>query len=216
MLFFAPKTIGDAALLSLIGFIFILILKTLLFLITSDFKTIRAVLFTIAAVFISTLIGLLVTVMFTSPDYLLVGIVTIFLISLFPASRVRKFERYQKYTKFTVTFIFTMITLITIVLFAHSIGYQAPSQISMAVKIIFSTLAIVLSLILSIIYEESIISGLYRSSTKESKTFVKPVIWINIISILMVVIVAAIWILTAKEVTAEIKISELFSILISR
>jgi glucan phosphoethanolaminetransferase (alkaline phosphatase superfamily) len=193
--------------------VIILITKSLVFLFTSDFKKIRAAWYVIVASFFSTLIGLLVAIMFMSPDYLLVGIVIIFLISIFPAARLKLTDRYQKHSKFTITFAVAVITLIMIVLFAHSIGYQAPANITLVAKIIFSILATALCLILSIVYDESIIYRLYHSSTRESKSFIKPALWSNIISVLVIIILAGIWILTAGPVTADIRIGEiLFSL----
>ncbi len=209
MLFFSPKTAGDAALLSLIGFAVVLAVKGVVFLVASDFRRIRAVWYTIIAGFVSTIIGLLITIMFLSPDYLLIGIIVIFLLALFPAIRIKTFGRCQRYSKFTITFIIAMLTLIMIVLFAHSSGYQTAANISLAVKIIFSTLALALSVILSIVYEESIMSRLYLTAMKEPKNFFRPIIWVNVTSVLLIVIAAAIWTLTVESPAQEIKISEL-------
>ncbi len=180
-------------LFSVCGFVLILFVKILIFLIASDFKTIRAVLFVICAGFVSTIIGLLIMLMSSTPDYLLVGIVIIFLISIIPASRLKLLDHYQKNSKFTITFIIAMITLVAIVLFAHSIGYQAPRFINLSVKIILSLLAIALSIMLSIVYEETIIFRLYKSSTKESKNFYRPVIWMNIVSFIVVSFITMVW-----------------------
>lgn len=212
VLFLAPEKLGDIALISLLGFAIILIVKTVVFLSVSDFKKIRAVWYMIIATVISTLIGVLATFMFMSADHLFLGIVGIFLISVFPAFRIRSFERYRKYSKFSVVFIIAMITLIMIVFYAHSIGYQAPAKISLITKIIFSALGIGLSLMLGILYDESIISRLYYSSTKESKVFIRPVLWTNIISVLLILIIAGVWLLTAKAAPA-IEIGLLLSVL---
>ena len=59
-------------------------------------------------------------------------------------------------------------------------------------KIIMVTLAIGLSLIISVVYEESIIAELYKVLRKERKSFIEPVLWSNIIALGILMLGAAI------------------------
>ena len=192
MLFLAPTTFGGAAFASFLGFLLILLVKCIVFILKSDFKTIRAVLYVLIANVVSTLVGTVVAVMFTSSDVLLMGMIILFLVFLLPARRLRHFKHFEKTSTWFIAFALTLVTLITVVIFSFMIGYQASPHIYWPLKILLCTIAIVISLLISVLYEEAVIAKLYKIQKKEEKSFLTPVLWSNIIGVGIVVLIGAI------------------------
>lgn len=198
MLFLAPTTFGGAAFASFLGFLLILLVKCIVFISKSDFKTIRAVLYVLIANVVSTLVGTVVAMMFTSSDVLFMGIIVLFLVFLFPARRLKHFKRFEKNSTWFIAFALTLVTLITVVIFSFMIGYQASPHIYWLSKILLCTIAIVISLLISVLYEEAVIAKLYKLQKKEDKSFLIPVFWSNIIGVGVVVLIGAIIALPAR------------------
>jgi hypothetical protein len=198
MLFLAPTTFGGAAFASLLGFLLILLVKCIVFILKSDFKTIRAVFYVLIANVVSTLVGTVVAMMFTSSDILFMGIIVLFIIFLLPARRLRRYKRFEKNSTWFIAFALTLITLITIVIFSFMIGYQASPHIYWPLKVLLSTIAIVISLLISVLYEEAVIAKFYKLQTKEEKSFITPVLWSNIIGVAVIALVGAIIVLPAR------------------
>jgi len=198
MLFLAPTTFGGAAFASLLGFLLILLVKCIVFILKSDFKTIRAVFYVLIANVVSTLVGTVVAMMFTSSDILFMGIIVLFIIFLLPARRLRRYKRFEKNSTWFIAFALTLITLITIVIFSFMIGYQASPHIYWPLKVLLSTIAIVISLLISVLYEEAVIAKFYKLQTKEEKSFITPVLWSNIIGVAVIALVGAIIALPAR------------------
>jgi hypothetical protein len=198
MLFLAPTTFGGAAFASFLGFLLILLVKCIVFILKSDFKTIRAVLYVLIANVVSTLVGTVVAMMFTSSDVLFMGIIVLFLVFLLPARRLKRYKRFEKNSTWFIAFALTLITLITVVIFSFMIGYQASPHIYWLMKVLLSTIAIVISLLISVVYEEAVIAKFYKLQTKEEKSFLIPVLWSNIIGVGVVVLIGAIIALPAR------------------
>jgi hypothetical protein len=198
MLFLAPTTFGGVVFASFLGFLLILLVKCIVFILKSDFKTIRAVLYVLVANVVSTLVGTVVAMMFTSSDILFMGIIVLFIVFLIPARRLRHYKRFEKNSTWFIAFALTLITLITIVIFSFMIGYQASPHIYWPLKVILSTIAIVISLLISVLYEEAVIAKFYKLQTKEEKSFITPVLWSNIIGVGLIVLVGAIIALPAR------------------
>jgi hypothetical protein len=55
-----------------------------------------------------------------------------------------------------------------------------------------ATSAILVSLLISVLYEEAVISKLYRVHRKVEKSFLEPVLWCNIIAFAVVMLIGAI------------------------
>lgn len=198
MLFLAPTTFGGAAFASFLGFLLILLVKCIVFISRSDFKTIRAVLYVLIANVVSTLVGTVVAMMFTSSDVLFMGIIVLFLVFLLPARRLKHFKRFEKNSTWFIAFALTLVTLITVVIFSFMIGYQASPHIYWLSKILLCTIAIVISVLISVLYEEAVIAKLYKLQKKEDKSFLTPVLWSNIIGVGVVVLIGAIIALPAR------------------
>lgn len=198
MLFLAPTTLGGAVFASLLGFILILMIKCVVFVLKSDFKSIAAVFYVLIANVISTLVGLVVAVMFTSSDVLFGGIIILFLVCLLPARRLKQVKHFAKNSTWFIAFALTLVTLITVVIFSFMIGYQSSPHIYWPMKIFLSTIAIVISLSISVLYEEAVIAKLYKIQKKEEKSFLTPVIWSNIVAVGIIVLIGAIIALPAR------------------
>ncbi len=198
MLFLAPTTLGGAAFASFLGFLIILLVKCIVFILKSDFKTIRAVFYVLIANVVSTFVGLVVAVMFTSSDVLLMGIIVLFLVFLLPARRLKRIKHFGKNSTWFMAFVLTLVTLITVVIFSFMIGYQSSPHIYWPMKIFLSTLAIVISILISVLYEEAVIAKLYKIQKKEEKSFLTPVLWSNIIGVGVIVLIGAIIALLAR------------------
>ena len=136
--------------------------------------------------------------MFTSSDILFGGIIILFLVFLLPARRIKRYKRFEKNSTWFIAFALTLVTLITVVIFSFMIGYQASPHIYWPLKILLSTIAIVISLLISVLYEEAVIAKLYRIQTKEEKSFILPVLWANIIAVGVIVLIGAIIALPAR------------------
>lgn len=198
MLFLAPTTFGGAAFASFLGFLLILLVKCIVFILKSDFRTIRAVFYVLIANVVSTLVGAVVAVMFTSSDVLLMGIIILFLVFLLPARRLRHYKRFEKNSTWFIAFALTLVTLITVVIFSFMIGYQASPHIYWPMKVLLSVIAIIISLLISVLYEEAVIAKLYKLQKKEEKSFLTPVLWSNIIGVGVIVLIGAIIALPAR------------------
>jgi hypothetical protein len=198
MLFLAPTTAGGAVFASLLGFLLILLIKIIVFIIKSDFKTIRAAIYVLIANVVSTLVGIVVAMMFTSPDILFMGIIVLFIVFILPARRLKHHKRFEKNSAWFIAFVLTLITLITIVIFSFMIGYQATPHVYWLLKVILCTIAIIISLLISVLYEEAVIARFYKWQTKEDKSFLKPVLWANIIAVAVIVLIGAIIVLPAR------------------
>lgn len=192
MLFLAPTTLGGAAFASLLGFILILIIKYVVFILKSDFKSGAVVFYILIANIVSTFVGLVVAMMFTSSDVLLMGIIVLFLVFLLPARRLKRIKHFGKNSTWFMAFVLTLVTLITVVIFSFMIGYQASPHIYWPMKIFLSTIAIIISLLISVLYEEAVIAKLYKIQKKEEKSFLIPVIWSNIVAVGIIVLIGAI------------------------
>jgi hypothetical protein len=191
MLFLTPTTLGGAVYASLLGFVLILLIKCAVFIWKSDFKRIRVILFILIANIVSTLVGLIVAMMFTSSDMVFMGIVVLFLILLIPARRLKIFKPFTRQSTFFIAFYMTLITLITVVIFSFMVGYQASPHIYWPLKILLSIIAIAISLTISVLYEETVIARLYRSYAKQDKNFLVPVLWSNIVATAVIVLIGA-------------------------
>lgn len=198
MLFLAPTTLGGAAFASLLGFVLILIIKCVVFILKSDFKSGAVVFYILIANIVSTFVGLVVAVMFTSSDVLLMGIIVLFLVFLLPARRLKQIKHFGKNSTWFIAFVLTLVTLITVVIFSFMIGYQSSPHIYWPMKIFLSTLAIIISLVISVLYEEAVIAKLYKMRKKEEKSFLRPVIWSNIVAVGIIVLIGAIIALPAR------------------
>jgi len=198
MLFLAPTTLGGAVFASLLGFILILIIKCVVFILKSDFKSGAAVFYILIANIVSTFVGLVVAMMFTSSDVLLMGIIVLFLVFLLPARRLKRIKHFAKNPIWFIAFVLTLVTLITVVIFSFMIGYQSSPHIYWPMKIFLSTLAIIISLVISVLYEESVIAKMYKTRKKEEKSFLTPVLWSNIFATGIIVLIGAIIALPAR------------------
>lgn len=192
ILFIGPTTIGGLFVGSLIACVLIIIIKILVFLWKSDFRSGWAVLFVIIANIVSTIIGVIVAGMFSSGGVLIVGFALLYVILLVPARRLVKLKRFSRNSSWFMAFFLLIVVVITVVLFGIISGFITVPHIYWPLKIVVATLAIGISLIISVVYEETIISDLYKMLRKERRSFIEPVLWSNIIALGVLMLGAAI------------------------
>ncbi len=171
------------ALGSLIGFAVIVVIKCAVFLWKSDFRSWLAVLYVIIANVVSTFIGIIVASMFSSSFAFPAGVIILYFLFLVPARRIRQFKRYSKHSVWFIAFVLLMITVFSVVIFGAMSGFMSVPYIYWPLKVVMMIIGIGISLIISVLYEESIIAGLYKIQKKERKSFMKPVLWANIIAL---------------------------------
>ncbi len=180
ILFLGPTTFGGLFFGSLIGFILIIVVKCGIFLWKSDFKSVWVILYILLANVVSTFIGIVVAGMFTSSMMMPIGIVILYFIFIPPARRMRQFKHFSRNSAWFIAFVLMIMTVITVVIFGIMAGFMETPYIYWPLKIVMCTLGVALSLLIIVLYEEAVISGLYKIHKKEKKSFVKPVLWANI------------------------------------
>jgi len=192
MLFIGPVGWGAVATTSGFGLLIAVFLKCIVFVWKSDFKSLRAVLYVIIANIVSTAVGLIIAFCMANFLFVILGIPALYLLFRY---RAKMFNRYKFFKKQGPNFIAGMLTLtvfLTVVVFAVAIGVRDESHAAYWIlKILFSTIGIALSLFLSVVYEEDVISELYFRHKKVRISFLKPIIWANVVAFLVVVALAA-------------------------
>lgn len=157
----------------------------------SDFKSLWAVLYFIVANVASTAVGIVVASMFGAPMFLIIGVFVLYAVFLLPARRLREFRQFSKMPHKATAILLTLIALMTVFLFGFMEWFMEVRFLYWPLKIVLSILAIGLSLIISILYEETIISELHRRFQKRPKSFMRPVIWCNIVALFLVAVAGA-------------------------
>jgi hypothetical protein len=208
ILFVGPTTLGGLAFGSLIGFFLIIIIKILVFLWKSDFRSGWAVLFVIIANIVSTIIGVIVAGMFSSSLIFPFGAIVLYFVFLLPARRLARLEKFSKNSSWSIAFFFLIVVGITVVLFGLMSGFMAVPYIYWSLKIVMATLAMGISLIISVVYEEAVISDLYKILRKERKSFMEPVLWGNIIGLGVLMLGAAIMALPERFASPDFLIKK--------
>lgn len=192
MLFLGPVGWGAIAVSSVFGLLIAIFLKCVVFVWKSDFKSWRAVWYVIIANLVSTAIGGIIAFSMMNSMLIVLGIVALYFLFHY---RAKIFSKYKLFKKQNTAFIPGMLTLtyfLVVVIFMVAIGVRGVSLAGYWVlKILFSTIGIAMSLFLSVVYEEMVISDLYYRYKKERKSFLNPVVWANVIAFMIVITLAA-------------------------
>jgi hypothetical protein len=189
MLFAGPSVLGVA--FGGIGFFIVVAIKIGVFFWKSDFRSAHVIWYVLVANLVSTFIGLIVSAMFSSSSALLPGVVILYFIFLVPGRRLRQFKHFQRFSSWSIAFCLLVLTGITVFFFGLMTGYYDMPYFYWPLKIVMATLGIGISLIISVLYEEAIIAELYKRQFKKEKSFVQPVLWGNIISLGIFVLIGA-------------------------
>lgn len=191
ILFAPPATLGGFLLTSVYGFLLIVAIKCGAFIWKSDFKSLWAILYFVVANVASTVVGIVVSSMFSASMFLIIGVFVLYAVFLLPARRLREFRQFSTMPRKVIAFLLTIIALMTVFLYGLMEWFMEVRFLYWPLKIVLSILAIGLSLIISILYEETIISELYRKFQKRPKSFMRPVIWCNILILFVVAVAGA-------------------------
>lgn len=187
ILFAGPGLLG--VIFGGIGFFVVVAIKIGIFFWKSDFRSAHVVWYVFVANIISTFIGMVVAAMFTSSFIFIPGLVILYFVFLVPGRRLRQFKSFSKIPVVLSAFGLLILTVITVIVFGVMGGYYAVPHIYWPLKILMATLAISISLVISVLYEEAIIAALYKRQFKQTKSFMQPVLWGNIIALAVFVLI---------------------------
>jgi hypothetical protein len=174
-----------------IGFFVVVGIKIWVFFWKSDFRSPHIIWYVFFSNIISTIIGAIVAVMFTSSYAFLPGGAILYLIFLIPARRLRQFKPFARTSSYILAFGLLFLTYITVVAFGVMSGNYATPYVYWPLKILMATLGVGISLIISVLYEEAIIAGMHKRRFKQVKSFVQPVLWGNIIALGIFMLIGA-------------------------
>ncbi len=193
--FLAPTAVGGFLFASAVGFALVVAVKCGIFVWKSDFKSWSAVLYVLVANIVSTAVGGVVAVVAGNPIlvFLVVGFLILFLAYLPVGRRVRELNRSLKIPTPSIALVLTGITIATSFLFGCAAGEMLADRLGFywILKVSASIAGIGLSLIISVVYEETVISGLYGRFQKRPKSFMNAVLWANIVAILLLTFIGA-------------------------
>ncbi len=189
MLFAGPSLLGIS--FGGIGFFAVVVIKIGIFFWKSDFRSMHVIWYVLVANLVSTFIGLIVSVMFSSSFAFLPGAVVLYFIFLLPGRRLRQFRPFKRTSAWATAFGLMLLTLATVVIFGVMSGYYDAPRIYWPLKILMATLGVGISLTISILYEEAIIAELYKRQFKQKKSFMDAVLWGNIIALGAFVLIGA-------------------------
>ncbi len=192
IILFVGPTFSSVFFASFFGLILVIVLKSAVFLWKSDFKSPLAIYFVIIANIVSTFIGIIVAGMFTSSFLPILCIPILYLIFFTPARRLKRHKIFARLHPWFIAFLLTLLTYFTVFIFGIMMGFQTTAYIYWPLKILMAASAILVSLLISVLYEEAVISKLYRVHRKVEKSFLEPVLWCNIIAFAVVMLIGAI------------------------
>jgi hypothetical protein len=121
-----------------------------------------------------------------------VGFLVFFAKFIPPANRLVQLEQFRRRGTTGVALLLAAVAVIATLLFAIASGFVEVPQVYWPLKVVASIVAVGLSLIVSVAYEESVISAIYRRFRGELESFMTPVIWANIVGVLALVLAGAI------------------------
>jgi len=199
LVFIGPTMWGFYATLSAYGLLIAVVIKCAVFFWKSDFRNARSIPYIIAANVISTLIGFMIA---WSVSFFLVVVIALPISFFLFRATAKMFRKYRFFKEKKPNFVAGSLTglfFLTIVLFGVAIEIQSSSLFAYwIVKVLFSILGVGFSLLISVVYEESVIASLYLGYKKEQKSFIEPVLWGNVISLLVVIGLAVIRVLPER------------------
>jgi hypothetical protein len=193
--FLAPTAVGGFLFASAVGFALIVVVKCGIFVWKSDFKSWSAVLYVLVANVVSTAVGIVVAVVAGTPILVLLGagFLVFFLAYLPVGRRLRELDRFPNIPTPSIALLLTFPTVATIWLFGWAAGEMMADRLGLywSLKVVASIIGIGLSLLISAVYEETVISGLYHRFQKKTKSFIVPVLWANIVAIFLLTLIGA-------------------------
>ena len=194
LFFLGPTLFGSFALSSTLGILLAVVIKIIVFLITSDYKSVHVVWMILVANFASTLIGFGIAITPMVPVLFLGTLPIAFVCFLFVARNFHRHKIMMKSKPAGIAFLLTVLLFGTIFLYGLAQGtldFGKNMVNYWILKILSSILATGLTLLFSVVIEEAVIAWFYKRLYGEDKNFLKPVLWANIIAFLIVFGLAA-------------------------
>jgi hypothetical protein len=195
MIFLGPTLFGSLILSSALGLLLAVVIKIVVFLIISDYKSAHIVWMMLLANAVSTLIGFGIYISAAVPILMLFTLPVAFVCFLRVARNFHRHKIMMKRKPAENAVLLTGLLFVTIILYGAGQGaldFSNNLVVYWILKIISSILAMGLTLLFSIVIEEAVIAGLYKKLYKEDKNFLKPVLWANIIAFIIVFGAAAV------------------------
>ena len=193
--FLAPTAVGGFIFASGVGFIVIVAIKCAVFVWKSDFKSWSAVFYMLIANIVSTAVGIVVAVIAGNPMFIfvIVGFLVLLVAYTPPAKRLHRLGKLSRIPEAGISLLLSLMTVATVFLFLFAAGVMEEGSLRLywLLKIGASILAIGLSLFISVAYEETVISALYRRFREETRSFMTPVLWANIIALFLIMLIGA-------------------------
>lgn len=163
----------------------------------------------------STAIGIIASMPFAVPAFIVVAIPIVFAVSLLPARRYSHWLNGQlkfRVSARAVAGIATAIFISSIVLFGQAQGLLASRSGAAlgwywAAKLLYIYLALLLSVALTIYVEDSVVSALARREGGESTPYLAAVARTNLAALLLITLVGAIAVLPARFRSPDFLIS---------
>lgn len=188
MLYSGTTIFGAVILKSVVGLLIAIAIKCAVFFWKSDLKGFRSILYMIAANVYSTVPGIFLGLAFAAP----VVIIILYPILLIPAGNMKNYKPFKRFGRFGNAGILLVLIFISMFIFGAAMSQQDSSlTVYWMLKIIYSTLAVAISFLISVVCEDGIISYLYEKKYKIKKSFLDPVIWANAAVFIVVMSIGA-------------------------
>lgn len=188
MLYSGTTLLSVVAFKSAVGLLVAVAVKCAVFCWKSDLKTMRAILYMAAANAYSTVPGILLGITFAAPMIFLLQ----YPILLMPAGKMQNYPWFRRFGKYGSAGILFVLILASMFLFEAAMGTQDTSLTwYWVLKIVYSTIAVAISFLISVVCEDGIISYLSEKRFKEKRSFLEPVIWANAVVFIVVLGVGA-------------------------
>jgi len=182
IIFIGPAPWGAYAFKSLLGLLFVVSIKCILFgYKEKSLKYLTAVLFMFIANIFSTLPGIVGVIISSVPVFWFFTIPLLYFLYKIPAKYISRHFKNEKIASGRINVGMIVITIISIVFFFISQSYVEINNIAYWIlKIIFTTLGVSMGLAITIGIEEAAICWLEKQINQEDKNFLQSVIWANV------------------------------------
>jgi hypothetical protein len=168
---------------SAIGLLIAVVLKCIVFYWKSDSKSIRTIVYLITAIIYSAFIGMLLSTTLSTFKF----IVLLFPVLLIPANNMQNYKIFKRFGIFlNVVVLFFLIVGSSFIFNAADKVHDSSLLGYWSLKILCTTIAVSLSIFISVVCEDGLISYLYEKKYKTKKSFLEPVIWANAAVLLVV------------------------------
>ncbi len=192
MVFLGPLPWGAIATASAFGLLIAVFLKCVVFLLKSDFRSWRAVVYMCAANFVSTILGVVMGGIVSVGLFALMSLPISFVIIYVLAEHFRIYPFFKDRSKAFIVAVLGLAYVVGIVSFVYAMGFQSSHPVVYWIlKCIFTTLLAGSSFMLTVLCEEAVISYLYGLSHTEGRSFFEPVVWANVVAFIVVFALAA-------------------------